>query len=60
MSKIDRLRREYRARQLWALALPRAPSKDALRAMIAAAVANTPASADSATAVRLARQERHP
>jgi hypothetical protein len=58
LSTDDRLKREYRARQLWALCLPRGPSKDELRRMIADAVANTLASADSGTAVRLARQER--
>lgn len=54
----DRLRREYRARQLWALSLPRAPSKEELRRMIAEAAANTQASADCAAAVRIARREQ--
>jgi hypothetical protein len=35
------------------------PTKAELRRMIAEAAANTPASADSVAAVRIARQERH-
>jgi hypothetical protein len=38
--------------------LPSGPSKDELRRMLADAVANTPPSADSAAAVRIARGER--
>lgn len=61
MTNKKKLRTQDRATSFWKKCqrhLPQGLSKNDLRRQLADAIANTPASSDSATAVRLARQER--
>lgn len=58
MTDFNMLRKGALARKWSDPGLPKGPSKVDLRRMLKQAAANTQASADSATAVRMAKQER--